>query len=74
MKKGQTIRILDVEGNQSGDCIFYNADNPEERYRLPGRYDDVAQENIFLTTGTKMMSSEGNVMMVDHGGYSRQPL
>ncbi len=61
VKKGQTIRIIDLEGNQSGDCILYNANDPDERYSAPETM--VAQRNIFLTTGTKLMSNEGNVMM-----------
>jgi urea carboxylase-associated protein 1 len=61
VKKGETIRIIDLEGNQSGDCIIYNANDPEERYSASETI--VAQRNIFLTTGTKLMSNEGNVMM-----------
>jgi uncharacterized protein len=61
VKKGQTLRIIDLEGNQSGDCLVYNAENPAERYSAPETM--VAQNNIFLTTGTRLMSNEGNVMM-----------
>ncbi len=32
VKKGQTLRLLDLEGNQAIDTLFYNADNPRERY------------------------------------------
>jgi urea carboxylase-associated protein 1 len=59
--RGQTIRIIDAEGNQSGDCLLYNADNFAERYSAPDTMS--AQKNIFLRTGTKLMSNEGNVMM-----------
>ncbi len=62
VKKGQTLRIVDPEGNQSGDCLLYNANDPAERYSAADTM--VAQKNIFLTTGTKLMSSEGNVMML----------
>ena len=31
VKKGQILRILDLEGNQAVDTLFYNADNPEEK-------------------------------------------
>ena len=61
VKKGQTLRIIDLEGNQAVDCILYNANDDAERYSAP---DTIAgQKNIFLTTGTKLMSTEGNVMM-----------
>lgn len=29
VQKGQTLRLLDLEGNQAIDTLFYNADNPE---------------------------------------------
>jgi uncharacterized protein len=61
VKKGQTIRIIDVGGNQSGDCILYNAHDPAERFSAGETI--VAQKNIFLTKGTKLISNEGNVMM-----------
>ena len=61
VKRGQTLRIIDLEGNQAVDCILYNAHDDTERYSAP---DTIAtQKNIFLTTGTRLMSNEGNVMM-----------
>jgi urea carboxylase-associated protein 1 len=59
--KGQTARIVDLEGNQSGDCLLYNAHEPEERYSAADTM--VNQRNIFLTTGSRLISNEGNVMM-----------
>jgi urea carboxylase-associated protein 1 len=61
VKKGQTIRIIDLEGNQAVDCIVYSADDPAERFSSCETI--VAQQNIFLTTGTVLMSNEGNPMM-----------
>src|SRR3954471_23149103 len=61
VKRGQTLRIIDLEGNQAVDCILYRADDPAERYSAQ---DTVAvQRNLFLTTGTVLMSNEGNPMM-----------
>jgi len=61
IKQGQTLRILDLEGNQAADTLFFNADDLSERYSAQ---DTIAtQRNIFLTTGTKLISNEGNVMM-----------
>ena len=61
IKKGQTFRILDMEGNQAIDTIFYNANDPSERYSAP----DTIREHggIYLTAGTKLMSTEGNEML-----------
>jgi urea carboxylase-associated protein 1 len=61
VRRGQTLRIIDLEGNQAVDCILYNAADSTERYSAAQTI--VAQANIFLTTGTKLMSDEGNVLM-----------
>ena len=58
---GHTLRIVDLEGNQAVDCILYNAHDTAERYSAPDTI--AAQRNIFLTTGSRLMSSEGAVMM-----------
>lgn len=61
VKKGQVFRILDLEGNQAVDTLFYNANDTEERYSATDTIRD--QGNIYLTTGTRLMSNEGNVML-----------
>lgn len=61
VRAGTTLRIVDLEGNQAVDCLLYNADDPEERYSASETI--VAQRNIFLERGTRLVSNEGNVMM-----------
>ncbi|MGE0879409.1 MAG: urea amidolyase associated protein UAAP2 [Acidimicrobiia bacterium] len=61
VRKGETLRIVDLGGNQAVDCILYNADAPDERYSAPDTI--VAQGNIFLVVGTQLLSNEGNPMM-----------
>lgn len=61
VKAGQTFRILDLEGNQAADTLFYNANNPAERYSAMDTIRE--QGNIYLTTGTRLLSNEGNVML-----------
>ena len=61
LKAGQTLRIVDLEGNQAVDTLFYNAHNTEERYSATDTI--VAQRNIYLTTGTKLMSNFRNSML-----------
>ncbi len=61
VKKGQTFRILDLEGNQAVDTLFYNANNPEERYSATDTIQ--RQGKIYLTTGSVLYSSEGNPML-----------
>lgn len=61
IKRGQTFRIVDLEGNQAADTIFYNAHDMSDRYSAQDTIR--AQSAIYLTTGTKLMSSEGNVLL-----------
>ena len=61
VKAGETIRILDLEGNQAADTLFYNAHNPTERYSAADTIRE--QGNVYLTAGSKLMSSENNVML-----------
>jgi len=61
VRRGQTLRITDLEGNQAVDCVMFNAADHRERYSAPDTM--VAQGNIYLVTGTVLMSTEGNPMM-----------
>lgn len=58
---GQTLRIVDLEGNQAVDCILYNPHDPDERYSAAETI--VRQRNIFLSKGSELVSNEGQVMM-----------
>ena len=61
IRRGQTLRIVDLEGNQAVDTLFFDAHDPTERYSAP---DTICEQgNIYLTTGTKLISSEGNVLL-----------
>ena len=61
VRRGQTLRIIDLGGNQAVDCLLYNADDLGERYSAPDTI--VAQRNIFLVPGTRLMSNESAPMM-----------
>ena len=61
VKAGQTIRIIDSEGNQAADTLFYNAKNIEERYSATDTIQ--MQGNVYLTAGSKLMSNEQNIML-----------
>ena len=61
VKQGQTFRILDLEGNQAADTLFYSADDPTERYSAMDTIRE--QGNVYLTTGTLLRSNENNVML-----------
>ncbi len=58
---GQTLRIVDLEGNQAVDTLFYDAHDPSDRYSA---VDTIREQcNIYLTTGTRLFSTEGNVLL-----------
>jgi urea carboxylase-associated protein 1 len=61
VKKGQTVRILDSEGNQAADTLFYNAEDPAERYSATDTIRE--QGNVYLTAGSILMSNDCNPML-----------
>ncbi|GGN51955.1 hypothetical protein FHR83_008947 [Actinoplanes campanulatus] len=61
VRRGQTLTIVDLHGNQAVDCLIYNAADTAERYSAPDTV--AAQGGIFLTTGSVLRSSEGNPLM-----------
>ncbi len=61
VKKDQTLRILDQQGNQAADSLFYSASDPAERYSAVDTIRE--QGNVYLSAGTRLISTEGNVML-----------
>jgi len=61
IKQGQHFRIVDLEGNQAVDTLFYRAGTLEERYSAQDTIR--AQGNIYLSTGSALLSNEGNTML-----------
>ena len=61
IQSGQILRILDLEGNQAADTLFYNANDPTERYSAMDTIRE--QGNVYLTAGSKLLSNESNVML-----------
>ena len=59
--RGQTVRIVDLEGNQAVDTLFYNAHDYGDRYSAQDTIRE--QRCVYLTTGTRLISTEGNVML-----------
>ena len=59
--RGQTFRIVDLEGNQAADTLFYNLHDPADRYSAQDTIRE--QGNIYLTTGTRLFSTRGNVLL-----------
>jgi urea carboxylase-associated protein 1 len=60
VKSGQVLRIVDVEGNQAADTLFFNAADVAERYSAVDTIRE--QRNVYLRCGSKLLSTAGNVM------------
>src|ERR1700734_4170195 len=59
--KDQIFRIVDLEGNQAADTLFFSAEDPAERYSA---VDTIRQQgNVYLGLGSKLLSTECNVML-----------
>jgi urea carboxylase-associated protein 1 len=59
--KGQRVRIVDLEGNQAVDTLFYNAADYADRYSAQDTIR--SQGNIYLTAGSQLLSTEGHVLL-----------
>ena len=61
LRPGQTLRILDLKGNQAVDTTFYDLNNPEDHYSAIATI--VAQRNIYLTTGSILRTESGKALL-----------
>ncbi|MFC4777195.1 urea amidolyase associated protein UAAP2 [Paenibacillus sp. GCM10023252] len=61
LEPGQVLRIVDLEGNQAADTLFYDADNPEDHYSAAATI--AGQGNIYLTTGSVLRAESGEVLL-----------
>jgi len=61
VRAGETLEIIDLEGNQAVDFLLYRTDDDAERYSAQDTI--AAQGNIFLRVGSVLISNEGQAMM-----------
>jgi hypothetical protein len=65
LKAGQTLRIIDLHGNQAVDTLFWgvtgNQVDPNLRYSAQTTI--TAQRNIFLTTGSVLRAADDTALM-----------
>jgi uncharacterized protein YcgI (DUF1989 family) len=58
---GHVLTIVDVGGNQSADCLIYDAHDTDERYSVP---DTLAwQGNAYIREGSVLRSNLGHPLM-----------
>ena len=60
LRRGQTLRLTDVEGGAAVAALFYNADELSERYNMPDTLK--AQHIARLTAGFVLYSDMGRVL------------
>jgi len=61
LEPGQVLRIVDLEGNQAVDTLFYDADDPEDHYSAAQTM--AAQGGIYLTTGSVLLAESGKPLV-----------
>ncbi len=60
VRRGERLRIIDLEGKQAVDFLCYNAADPEERYNAADTLKYAG--TIFLTTGHGIYSDRGQAL------------
>ena len=61
VKTGQVLRIVDIEGQQAVDTLFYAAGSFAERYDAQATL--AAQAAAYIGKGTQILSNEGRLML-----------
>jgi urea carboxylase-associated protein 1 len=61
VRKGQFLRIIDVEGQQAVDTLFYSAEDSAERYCAQATL--AAQGSAYVGPGTPILSNRGRLML-----------
>ncbi|CAM3602415.1 MULTISPECIES: urea amidolyase associated protein UAAP2 [Saccharibacillus] len=58
---GQTLRLVDLEGNQAVDTLFYASEDPADRYSAVRTI--TGQRNLYLTTGSVLKAESGRDLL-----------
>jgi urea carboxylase-associated protein 1 len=59
--RGQVLRIVDLEGNQAVDTLFFSAADPRDRYSPSDTIR--AARSLYLTTGSRLLSTAGELLL-----------
>ncbi|MGA7807757.1 urea amidolyase associated protein UAAP2 [Bradyrhizobium sp.] len=60
LRKGQTLRIIDSQGQQAVDALLYAIADPAERYSAQDTLR--TQGSAYIELGTRLISNKGRVM------------
>ena len=61
VKCGETLRIVDLKGNQAAETLFFDAADPADRYSAIDTIRE--QRNVYLGVGSKLRAVSGNVLL-----------
>src|SRR5690606_20931089 len=61
VRAGHLLRIVDLEGNQAVDTLFYNAADTHEHYSAQDTIQ--SQGNLYLTRGSVLLSNRGRPLL-----------
>lgn len=61
LEPGQVLRIVDLEGNQAADTLFYDADNPSDHYSAVNTIQ--RQGNVYLSTSSVLVAESGKELV-----------
>jgi len=61
LEPDQVLRIVDLEGNQAADTLFYDADNPSDHYSAVNTIQ--RQGNVYLSTGSVLLAESGKELV-----------
>ena len=62
VRRGERLRIIDLEGQQAVDTLFYRSGAFHERYSAQDTLR--VQGSAYVDTGTRLVSNEGRIMLV----------
>lgn len=60
LRRGQTLRVVDIEGQQAVDALLYGAEDTAERYSAQDTLR--VQGSAYVGLGTRLISNRGRVM------------
>lgn len=61
IERGQVLRIVDLEGNQAVDTLFFSAADTRDRYSPSDTIR--AAQSLYLTTGSRLLSTTGELLL-----------
>ena len=61
LEDGDTLRIVDLEGNQAADTLFYAAEDPSIHYSASNTIR--AQGNLYLSVGSEILANDNTRLL-----------